>query len=79
MRSKALLGELLIVWLDIGETKDAGKNALAASALPPTHSPFPLRLGSEQASFSFYSDKSSSRGWLVWKKTKKAVKKLEFP
>lgn len=25
VRNKAILGDLLIVWLDIGETKDAGK------------------------------------------------------
>lgn len=54
VRSKAILGDLLIVWLNIGETKDAGKNALAASTLPSPHSPFPLYSGSEQALFSFF-------------------------
>jgi len=65
VRSKAFLGELLIVWLDIGETKDAGKNALATSAPSPTHNPFPLSLGSEEVSSSFYRDKIPSWGWLA--------------
>lgn len=62
MKSKAILRELLIVWLDIGETRDAGENALAVSAPPSAH--FPLSLGSEQASFSFYRIRYLARaGW----------------
>lgn len=57
VKSKAILRELLIVWLDIGETRDAGKKCISSFCSTLCPQPLPIILGLRASIILFLQDK----------------------